>query len=143
MIPKPPPPSSLHVSKSMHGNKSRDTKPELQLRKLLTELGYRYRLHPKHLPGKPDLFFSSRKKVIFVHGCFWHQHKDSKCPLKSVRPRTNSSYWNAKLDRNIERDKQHKKKLASIGLQIMIVWECQLKNPVTLSLKLINFLGDV
>lgn len=100
----------------------RDTKPELIVRKMLHALGYRYKLHDKLLPGKPDLVFPGRKKVIFVHGCFWHRHK---CRWGQVTPRTNTEFWNNKLHNNIERDKTIKKLLKYSHWQILIVWECQ------------------
>ena len=103
--------------------KSHDTGAEMQVRRLLHSLGYRYRLHKKDLPGRPDLVFLSRRKVIFVHGCFWHQHKG--CP-KAKRPKTNSQFWSGKLDRNIERDRENQKDLEKAGWDIFVAWECNI-----------------
>src|ERR1700741_2821493 len=86
--------------------RSRDTKPELAVRRLLHRMGYRYRVHGKGLPGKPDLVFASRLKVIFVHGCFWHQHTLETCQ-DGRRPKSNVHYWHSKLASNVERDRQH------------------------------------
>ena len=102
---KSPPASSAAVAAVMRGNKKVDTQPELVVRRLLHGLGYRYRTHVRDLPGKPDLAFNRRRLVVQVHGCFWHQHADPACPLRS-RPRANTTYWDAKLSRNVERDAQ-------------------------------------
>jgi DNA mismatch endonuclease (patch repair protein) len=117
--------------------KSRDTGAEMQVRRLLHNLGYRYRLHIKDLPGRPDLVFLSRRKVIFVHGCFWHQHKG--CP-KAKRPKTNSQFWNGKLDRNIERDRENQKDLEKAGWDIFVAWECNIADIQGLEQALRTFL---
>ena len=109
----------------MRGNRSRDTKPELIVRRLLFSLGFRYRLHGATLPGKPDIVFASRRKVIFVHGCFWHQHK--RCWL--LRPfRTKQQYWAEKLRRNVVRDAKNRRELRDVGWTPLVVWECQLSD---------------
>ena len=95
--------SSERRSKNMAHIKSKDMKPEMAVRRLIHSMGYRYRLHYKHLPGKPDLVFPSRKKVIFVHGCFWHQHDCKLCPIVR-KPKSNTDYWLSKLEKNIQRD---------------------------------------
>lgn len=105
--------------------KGKDTKPELLVRRLIYGMGLRYRLHRKDLPGKPDIIFSSRKKVIFVHGCFWHQHDG--CKDKHI-PKSNIDYWKPKLKRTIVRDTANQKKLIDKGWKYLILWECQLKN---------------
>ncbi|WP_280176735.1 very short patch repair endonuclease [Rhizobium hidalgonense] len=102
-----------------------NTKPELKLRQVLHGLKYRYRLHSKELPGKPDIVFPKFRKVIFVNGCFWHQHPGCK---KAALPRTNHSYWEEKLANNVKRDAATIDKLAKIGWATMVVWECELKN---------------
>src|SRR5712671_7462406 len=102
----------------IHG---RDTKPELLVRRLVHGLGYRYRLHDKRLPGCPDLVFRSRRKVIFVHGCFWHQHNCG----RGTRPKQNKKFWKEKLDRNRARDKDVLRSLKRLGWKAMFVWECQ------------------
>ncbi|MGH6946432.1 MAG: very short patch repair endonuclease [Kiloniellales bacterium] len=92
------------------------------------------------MPGKPDIVFRSRKSVIFVHGCFWHQHSHPRCPLRS-RPRTNTGYWNAKLERNVERDTENRALLYELGWRELTVWECETDNAEILRTKLSAFLG--
>lgn len=119
--------------------KSSETKPELQLRKLLFSLGYRYRIHFKALPGKPDIVFTKKKKVIFVHGCFWHQHESDVCRRAKI-PKTKVEYWGPKLNRNRERDKENIKKLESMGWSVEVVWECELKDVRSLTIRLKAYL---
>ncbi len=116
----------------------KDTKPEIALRSLLHRAGYRYRLHSSVLPGKPDLIFSSLKAVIFVHGCFWHQHLG--CVDGHV-PGSRTDYWGPKLARNVERDRQVRRKLRALGWRVMVVWECELKSPEKVLRKAVKFLG--
>ncbi|MFH2064677.1 MAG: very short patch repair endonuclease [Pseudomonadota bacterium] len=111
----------------------KNTKPELIVRSLLHNLGYRFRLHRIDLPGKPDITLPKYKKVIFVHGCFWHGHKGCK---RSRRPTTNEKFWNKKLAGNMERDKRYYRDLRAMGWQILIVWECDTKNTEKLMHKL-------
>jgi DNA mismatch endonuclease (patch repair protein) len=106
------------------------------VRRLVTKLGYRYRLHTKDLPGKPDLVFRSRKRAIFVHGCFWHLH--SECREGRV-PNTKAGYWAPKLLRNVERDKLHLEKLEEDGWRVMVIWECELADA-TLTDRISTFL---
>lgn len=113
--------------------KSRDTVPELLVRRLLHSLGFRFRLHRRDLPGSPDLVFPSRKKVIFVHGCFWHGHD---CPRGNRVPKTNQSYWRVKLSRNRERDRRNCEMLRDSGWDPYIVWECETKHMAALSERL-------
>jgi DNA mismatch endonuclease (patch repair protein) len=117
---------------------SKDTRPEMLVRRLVHALGYRYRLHAKDLPGKPDLVFRSRKKVIFVHGCFWHQHKG--CREGRV-PTSRESYWVPKLVRNVERDREHIRALKLLGWRTLVLWECQLDNPKELEHRVRAYLG--
>jgi DNA mismatch endonuclease (patch repair protein) len=126
-------------SRTMRAVKSADTTPELNLRKLLHRLGYRYRLHRGDLPGKPDIVFGPRRKVIFMHGCFWHGHD---CRRGARTPQNNAAYWRDKIKRNIERDAANKVKLAEHGWAVMIVWECQLKDISALISNLHCFLAD-
>ena len=105
--------------------KSKDTGPELKLRSALHGLGYRFGLHGKRLPGKPDIVLRRYRTAVFVHGCFWHQHV--KC-RKSVRPKTNVEFWNTKLDKNIERDSLNVKHLMDSNWTVFIAWECQISN---------------
>ncbi len=104
--------------------KSRNTKPELQLRKALYSKGFRYRLHDKRLPGSPDIVFPKYKAVIFVHGCFWHRHG---CK-ETTTPATRKYFWKAKFKANTERDASTVLKLQKIGWRVLIVWECELKS---------------
>jgi len=101
---------------------SKDTKPEIIVRKWLWKNGYRFRLHRKDLPGKPDIILAKYRVVIFVHGCFWHMHN---CKYGS-KPKTNRSFWNKKLDDNVKRDRKNIKKLHSIGWRVLIIWECEI-----------------
>jgi DNA mismatch endonuclease (patch repair protein) len=100
-------------------------------------MGYRYALHSAKLPGKPDLVFVSRRKIIFVHGCFWHKHN---CRHGRLSPITNSDYWTAKRERNAQRDKQHIRALRTAGWKVLVLWECQIKDFETLRTKLEAFL---
>lgn len=111
-------------SSIMRAVKSKDTKPEMVVRRLVHGLGYRYRLHVDILPGKPDLVFTKRRKVIFVHGCFWHGHD---CRRGARRPTTNGEYWKAKISRNIQRDAENYCILRQKGWEVIIVWECETK----------------
>lgn len=104
--------------------RSKDTAPELKVRRLLHAQGYRYTLHSSKLPGKPDIMFSRRKTVIFVHGCFWHQHPQCK---SATRPSSNTAYWQKKLARNIDRDAAAVSALEAAGWRVIVVWECMLK----------------
>lgn len=137
----PPAPSSDAVSAVMRGNRGRDTKPELIVRKLLFAQGYRYRTHLSALPGKPDIVFTKRKKVIFVHGCFWHQHQSENCPLCS-QPKSNTGYWAEKLRQNRDRDHANEKKLQNLGWNVLIIWECETHNEGLLKQRLRSFLGS-
>lgn len=117
--------------------KSKNTKPELIVRKLVYKLGYRYRLHRSELPGKPDLVFTSRRKIIFVHGCFWHQHP----ACKNARlPKSRQEYWVPKLIKNQARDQLHLEALHELGWQTLVLWECELNDENFLTRRLIEFL---
>lgn len=109
-------------SRIMASIRSRDTKPEMAIRRLVHGLGYRYRLHARDLPGQPDLVFRSRRKVIFVHGCFWHQHD---CRQGRRNPKKNSAYWRQKLAGNVARDGRHNRELRKAGWGVMTIWECR------------------
>ncbi len=121
----------------MSSVKQRHTKPEIIVRKLLHRLGYRFRLHSKKLPGTPDIVLPKYKAVIFVHGCFWHQHEGCR---KSRRPTSNVEFWNEKLDRNIARDKQKESELKKSGWKILTVWDCEIKDEEALIKKVKKFL---
>ena len=112
-------------SRNMSRIRGKDTKPELQLRSLLHRQGFRFRLHSADLPGKPDIVFRRQRTAIFVHGCFWHQHRN--CP-KATIPMNNHDFWKAKLERNVVRDAENLKELQKQGWQVISVWECELKH---------------
>lgn len=118
--------------------RAKDTKPEMIVRRLLHAEGYRYRLHRRDLPGKPDIVFGARGKAIFVHGCFWHQHPASDC-LDGRRPKSNTDYWNAKLARNVQRDEQSIAELEARGWNVLVIWECEVSDPKLLD-RLTSFL---
>ncbi|MCB1440667.1 MAG: DNA mismatch endonuclease Vsr [Nitratireductor sp.] len=111
-------------SLNMSAIKSTGMKPEMLVRSMVHRMGYRFRLHSKDLPGKPDLVFRSRKKVIFVHGCFWHQHRKVEC-LDGRQPKSNTNYWAKKLARNVERDASNKMELLALGWKVLVLWECE------------------
>jgi len=113
--------------------RSKDTQPEKVVRKILTDLGWKYRLHNAKLPGKPDIVISKVKTIFFINGCFWHQHKGCK---KQAMPKVNIKYWKNKLKRNVDKQKQDIKKLESDGWKVYIIWECQTKNEKTLIKKI-------
>ena len=119
--------------KNMSAIKSRHTKPEIIVRSMLHRLGFRFRLHNKKLPGKPDIILPKYKTVIFVHGCFWHQHKGCK---RSTIPKSNTDYWIPKLTGNVKRDVQHKADLKKSGWNVAVVWECETKDADNLAKKL-------
>lgn len=123
---------------TMASVKSVDTGPEMIVRHLTHGLGYRYRLHRKDLPGKPDLVFPGRKKIIFVHGCFWHDHEG--CPA-AKKPASNQDYWLTKLHKNKTRDKNNMIKLQKMGWSTLIIWECETKNKDCVINKINSFLG--
>ena len=125
-------------SKIMRAVKSKDTSPEMIVRKLIYSLGYRYRLHYKDLPGKPDLVFLSRRKVVFVHGCFWHKHM---CKRGNRIPRENRDYWVNKIQSNVARDERNINSLEENGWEVMVVWECEIKEIEKIKARLIKFLG--
>jgi DNA mismatch endonuclease (patch repair protein) len=116
--------------------KNANTKPEVRVRQLLHRLGYRFRLHGKTLPGSPDIVLPKHRKVIFVHGCFWHGHSCS----KGKRPATRVEFWNEKLDRNLARDSKAQQDLLALGWTYLVVWECQLKEEALLTQTLETFL---
>lgn len=126
-------------SRNMGRIRSKNTSPELIVRKLTFSLGYRYRLHRKDLPGKPDLVFPGKKKVIFVQGCFWHQHQDVECKIARI-PKSRTEYWLPKLQRNVERDLQHRERLEKLGWDFLDVWECEVTNPEIVVKKIEQFL---
>jgi len=125
-------------SENMRRIRSKDMRPELAVRSLVHRMGYRFRLHRKDLPGKPDMVFASRRKVIFVHGCYWHAHG---CK-KAHTPKSNLSYWTPKLARNMERDEKNLKSLTTIGWKTFVIWECETADARALSARIREFLRD-
>jgi DNA mismatch endonuclease Vsr len=118
--------------------RSKNTKPEMVVRRLLHGLGYRYRLHRKDLPGAPDLVFPARKTILFVHGCFWHGHEGCKI---AHRPDSRSAYWVDKFERNKTRDLRNEKALRQAGWNVLTVWECETKDLSVMELRLASHLG--
>ena len=112
-------------SRNMSAIKSKNTKPEIKVRKILHSMGYRFRLHSKGLPGSPDIVLPKYKTVIFVHGCFWHRHEN--CKYAST-PKTRQEFWEAKFRENINRDKLNQENLSSKGWKIIVVWECEIND---------------
>lgn len=117
--------------------RSRDTRPEMVVRSIVHRLGFRYRLHKKDLPGKPDLVLVRHRKIIDVHGCFFHMHN---CPYGKVVPATNAEFWRTKRESNLNRDRRNVKLLKKGGWQVLVVWECQTKHPEILEKTLSDFL---
>lgn len=125
--------------KVMRAIKSKNTKPEMAVRRLVHGMGYRYRLHRKDLPGKPDLTFGPRNKAIFVHGCFWHQHPGCR---DARMPATRLDYWEPKLTANVVRDARNLRLLRRLGWSVAVVWECQVESDVSaVGRRLQRFLG--
>jgi len=118
--------------------RSKDTGPEWRVRRMVHALGLRYRLHVKALPGKPDLVLPRHRKVIFVHGCFWHAHG---CRLSQQAPATHTRFWKEKFERNVARDQAVLRRLWQAGWQVLVVWECETKDPVQLHAILAAFLA--
>lgn len=117
--------------------RSKDTSAEIEVRSLAHRLGFRFRIHRTDLPGKPDLVFSSRKKVIFVHGCFWHGHA---CPRGKRSPKANADYWKQKIEKNTERDLKAQSALKALGWDVLVVWECHLKEPERVAADILEYL---
>ena len=117
--------------------RSKDTKPEMFVRRLVHRMGYRFRLHRRDLPGNPDLVFGPRKKVIFVHGCFWHGHD---CSFGRI-PKSRVDFWETKIRTNRSRDEAHLARLEESGWRSLVIWECQLKKAKELENKIREFLG--
>lgn len=128
---------TLKRSAIMRTVKAKDTGPELTVRQLVHSLGYRYRLHAKDLPGKPDLVFRSRCKVVFVNGCFWHGHT---CKRGNRLPKTNRAYWKTKIEKNVARDQKHYSELRRTGWTVMTIWECELSDLSGLKIAIRDFL---
>ena len=115
----------------------KNTKPEIAVRSVLHNLGFRFRLHRKDLPGKPDIALPRHRKVVFVHGCFWHGHKNCS---RAKRPSTNQQFWNEKLDGNILRDQENIHALNELGWDVLTVWTCEVKDKDSLKERLVSFI---
>ncbi|RVM09367.1 very short patch repair endonuclease [Sinorhizobium meliloti] len=133
--------STSDRSRRMSLIRGKDTKPEMVVRRLVHSLGYRYRLHRRDLPGCPDLVFSARRKVIFVHGCFWHRHPDSTCKLARL-PKSREEFWVPKLERNASRDRRNEQALKDQGWNVLVIWECETNNQGMLKRKIQAFFHD-
>lgn len=127
-----PPAVRRRIMSRIHGT---DTQPEMTVRRLVHSLGLRYRLHCRDLPGTPDLVFPRWKCVLFVHGCFWHQHT---CP-RGRRPTTNVDFWNDKLEANMRRDRRNIASLKALEWSVLVVWECQIKDAAALTVRIRKF----
>ena len=122
-------------SRNMSAIKSKNTKPEIKVRKVLHSMGYRFRLHRKDLPGSPDIVLPKYKTVIFVHGCFWHRHENCKY---ATTPKTREEFWNNKFRSNIERDLEIHEKIKNLNWRSVVIWECETKNMKNLREKIID-----
>jgi len=122
-------------SRNMSAIKSKNTKPEIKVRKVLHSMGYRFRLHSKDLPGSPDIVLPKYKTVIFVHGCFWHRHEN--CKYAST-PKTRQEFWNKKFKENIKRDSEIQDKIKNLNWRSVVIWECETKNMENLRDKIID-----
>lgn len=118
--------------------KNKRTKPEIKIRSIIFNLGYRFRVNRRDLPGIPDIVFSKMKKVIFIHGCFWHGHENCS---RSNRPTTNQEFWNRKIDNNITRDKRNIHLLEEDGWDVLVIWQCQIKDN-NISTRIVHFLEN-
>ncbi|WP_221165430.1 very short patch repair endonuclease [Rhizobium sp. NLR4a] len=129
--------TSEHRSWLMSRVRGKNTTPEMRVRKVAHSLGFRYRLHRKDLPGKPDLCFPKRKVAIFVHGCFWHRHEGCR---KASLPKSRTEYWYQKFASNVERDERSEASLVALGWKVHVIWECQTKNEAELRERLYRLL---
>lgn len=128
---------SARMAKVRH----RDSKPEMLVRRLVHSVGFRYRLHDRRLPGSPDLVFRRLRKVIFVHGCFWHRHPDPTCKLARM-PKSRLDFWRPKLQGNRQRDVRHQAELQALGWRFLVVWECEMRDKEQLQNMLHAFLAE-
>lgn len=136
---RPQAPSASETrSAIMRAVTSENTTPEVAVRRLLHSLGYRYRLHARGLPGTPDIVFASRRKTVFINGCFWHGHT---CARGARIPKSNAEYWIAKISRNRARDAKTRRRLRASGWTALVVWECELRDRTRLARRLSRFLG--
>ncbi|MGB5133824.1 MAG: DNA mismatch endonuclease Vsr [Prochlorococcaceae cyanobacterium] len=127
------PPVTAQRSRNMAAIRGRDTGPERQVRRLLHRMGFRFRLHRRDLPGTPDIVMPRFRTVILVHGCFWHRHPGCRF---STTPRTRSEFWQEKFRRNVERDHRQRTEIEALGWSVIVVWECELRDPRSLEKRL-------
>ena len=130
----------MTISENMARVKSKNTKPEIFLRKLLWHKGFRYRVNYKNLPGSPDIYLPKHKTAIFVNGCFWHMHEN--CKYSSI-PKNNHEFWKNKLEGNVKRDKKNYAKLESMGIKVIVVWGCEIKQMMKDEIKIENLLHTI
>ncbi len=131
--------SAAQRSELMSRVRSKDTKPEMRVRRMVHAMGYRYRLHHGKLPGRPDMVFPERRKIIFVHGCFWHRHEDCR---RNRTPKSRREFWDAKLEKNRLRDLENQSKLRALGWDVLVVWECETEEAAGLPGRIMSFLED-
>lgn len=112
-------------SENMRRIRSKDTKPERAVRSMLHRMGYRFRLHRKDLPGTPDIVLPKYRTVIFVHGCYWHRHRDKSCRAGKYMPKTNTEFYKAKFKGNVQRDRRNRKTLQRQGWKVIVIWQCE------------------
>lgn len=127
-------------SQNMAAIRAANTKPEMIVRRVAHGLGFRFRLHRRDLPGRPDLVFAKHRAVVFVHGCFWHLHPKAKCSDARI-PKSNLEYWQPKLIRNVERDRQSRFALKRLGWRVLTIWECETKDADAVRRRLSSFLN--
>lgn len=133
--------SPAQRSERMSRVRGKDTGPELAVRRMTHAMGFRYRLHRNDLPGAPDLVFKKKRKVIFVHGCFWHRHSAPECPFARM-PKSRQAFWGPKLEANRQRDISNESKLADLGWSVLVVWECELRQPNEVRNRIERFLQE-
>ena len=124
-------------SKCMSLIKSKNTRPEIAVRQLVHRMGYRFRLKPRKLPGSPDIVLTRHRAVIFVHGCFWHRHRDCRF---SYMPKSREAFWRKKLEANVHRDRRAMQELRKLGLKPLVIWACQISDSYRLQRRIMDFL---
>ncbi len=125
--------SKEHRSWNMSRIRGRDTGPEKIVRSVLHRMGYRFRLHRRDLPGRPDIVLPKHNAVVFVHGCFWHRHP--RCPF-AYKPKTRARFWSRKFAENVARDRRVRRSLLKLGWRVIVVWECEAREPIALATRL-------
>ncbi len=131
--------SSERRSENMRAIRSEGTMLELRVKQMLRELGVRFRMHVRRLPGNPDFVFPAIQKVIFVHGCFWHQHSSKRCGISRI-PKSRLEYWSVKLEKNVKSDRSTRRQLKKIGWSSIVIWECQVRKRTAYA-KIARFLA--